>query len=115
MRADTSELDAFAARVGRAPSQAESQVSAALTTSAAHIVTEAKTRAPVRTGFLRGSIAVVPIGRLSVSVGATANYAAYVEQGTSRMAARPYMRPALEKELPVLKSALHGIAGVVAR
>ncbi|WP_288782258.1 HK97-gp10 family putative phage morphogenesis protein [uncultured Kocuria sp.] len=115
MRADTSELDAFAARVGRAPTRAESLVSSVLTASAAHIATEAKTRAPVRTGFLRGSIAVVPTGRLSVAVGATANYAAYVEQGTSRMAARPYMRPALEKELPALKTALHGIAGLVAQ
>lgn len=35
-------------------------------------------------------------GRTSVVVGASARYAKYVEYGTRRMRARPYLRPALE-------------------
>lgn len=53
----------------------------------------------VRTGRLRGSITFrVGIDALSpfVDVGSSVVYAAYVELGTSRMKARPYLRPALE-------------------
>lgn len=53
----------------------------------------------VQTGRLRGSItwrlgddAVSPY----VDVGTAVSYAAYVELGTSRMGARPFLRPALE-------------------
>lgn len=53
----------------------------------------------VRTGRLRGSITwrlgadfVSPY----VDVGSAVVYAPFVELGTSRMAARPYLRPALE-------------------
>ena len=50
-----------------------------------------------RTGYLRGS------GRVSESYGDfvnveyTAEYAAYVEMGTRKMGARPYLKPAVEK------------------
>jgi hypothetical protein len=53
----------------------------------------------VRTGRLRDSITWRPgIDGLSpyVDVGSAVVYAPYVELGTSRMAARPYLRPALE-------------------
>lgn len=53
----------------------------------------------VRTGRLRGSITWRP-GSDSVSpfvdIGSAVTYAPYVELGTSRMAARPFLRPALE-------------------
>lgn len=59
----------------------------------------AKRYAPVDTGELRSSIA----GSVSGStvkdctgrVEATADHAEYVEYGTSKMAAQPYLRPAL--------------------
>lgn len=53
----------------------------------------------VRTGTLRRSITWWPgIDELSpyVDVGSAVVYAPYVELGTSRMAARPFLRPALE-------------------
>lgn len=53
----------------------------------------------VVTGRLRASITWRP-GRDAISpyvdVGSAVVYAPYVELGTSRMAARPYLRPALE-------------------
>jgi hypothetical protein len=53
----------------------------------------------VRTGRLRGSI-TWRLGQDGLSpyvdVGSAVVYAAYVELGTRRMAARPYLRPALE-------------------
>jgi hypothetical protein len=53
----------------------------------------------VRTGRLRGSITWRPgLDAISpfVDVGSSVVYAPYVELGTSRMAARPFLRPALE-------------------
>lgn len=53
----------------------------------------------VRTGRLRGSITHAP-GKDGtgpyVDIGSNVNYAPYVELGTSRMGARPYLRPSLE-------------------
>jgi phage gpG-like protein len=53
----------------------------------------------VRTGLLRGSITWRPgLDAQSpyVDVGSAVVYAAFVELGTSRMQARPYLRPALD-------------------
>lgn len=53
----------------------------------------------VRTGLLRSSITWRPgLDAQSpyVDVGTAVEYAAFVEIGTSRMGARPYLRPALE-------------------
>ena len=53
----------------------------------------------VRTGRLRASITWRP-GQDALSpyvdIGSAVHYAPYVELGTSRMAARPFLRPALE-------------------
>lgn len=58
----------------------------------------AKRLAPVRTGRLRSSIThrVERRGRVVVgTVGTDVHYAPYLEFGTRRMRARPYLRPAL--------------------
>lgn len=65
------------------------------------IVHESATRiVPVRTGNLKGSLSVdvqsqpgAALGR----VGTNVEYAPYVEFGTDRMDARPYLRPALDE------------------
>ena len=63
-------------------------------------------RVPYKTGTLRLSISVgrpggpkgsfMP-GDLTAEVGPTAEYGAFVEYGTSRMRAQPYMTPASEQ------------------
>jgi len=71
--------------------------------AAMNIERNAKSLAPVRTGFLRNSIhAELPGGPMAY-VKAYAPYAHYVEYGTRRMHARPYMRPAVEQERARLK------------
>ena len=49
---------------------------------------------PVRTGNLKSSIAYDADDR-QVIIGSDVTYASYVEMGTSMMAARPYLRPAM--------------------
>lgn len=57
---------------------------------------EAKRRAPVRTGFLRSKITTKKAGKNAADVISAAPYAAYVEFGTSKMAPRAHLRPAIE-------------------
>lgn len=53
---------------------------------------------PVRTGNLRSSIAYDSDDR-QVIIGSDVTYAMYVEEGTSRMRPRPYLRPAIVNHL----------------
>lgn len=74
----------------------------------------AKQVVPVKTGTLRRSIhSVFSNGGLTGIVGPSVSYSAFVEFGTRRMAARPYMRPAAEQVLPgfttAVKRALGGL------
>lgn len=70
----------------------------------------ARQLAPVDTGVLRASISVGhPSGRdtrpgdLAVQVGPTAEYGAFVEFGTTRAGAQPYMTPAAERVGPAFE------------
>lgn len=67
---------------------------------------EAKRSAPVDTGFLRGSIQVAQVTEREATIGVAAEYGLYVEEGTSRAKAQPYLRPALEKAAKGLEAAL---------
>jgi len=55
----------------------------------------AKELVPVKTGFLRGSIHVEEMGELKAEVIADADYAEYVELGTTRQSPQPFLLPAL--------------------
>jgi HK97 gp10 family phage protein len=74
----------------------------ALEAGALLVVNDAKRRAAVDTGNLRRSLHVgdqqASGTDASVKVGTDVEYAPYVEFGTSRMAAQPYLRPALESQ-----------------
>lgn len=57
----------------------------------------AKMRCPVDTGNLRNSITHQMDGDTTVEIGTSVEYAPYVELGTYKMAARPYIVPAVEE------------------
>lgn len=59
---------------------------------------DAKPRAPVDTGNLRNSIQAQSTGELSAEVNVGAEYGPYVEFGTHKMAAQPYLSPAVEAQ-----------------
>jgi len=55
--------------------------------------------APYKTGTLRRSIRLeIKDQGLTAVVSATTNYAGYVEWGTRKMRAQPYMRPAFRRQ-----------------
>lgn len=59
------------------------------------IAADAQRFAPVDTGRLRESIHITDDGGDERTITAEADYAVYVEEGTSKMAAQPFLRPAL--------------------
>lgn len=60
---------------------------------------------PIDTGNLAGSITAT-IEEFSAQVQPAAEYAAYVEFGTWKMGAQPYMRPAGDKNAPKFEAAI---------
>ena len=62
------------------------------------ILEEAKNRCPVDTGELKNSLGIKVLDEeeLKVELGSEKDYAAYVELGTYKTSAQPYLRPALE-------------------
>lgn len=66
------------------------------------IQNEAQSRAPVRTGTLRGSIES-RTEDMRVEVVATTDYAAFVEFGTRNQEPQPFLTPAFELILPQIE------------
>jgi HK97 gp10 family phage protein len=106
---DVSELRKLSADLGKAGPKATALASVAVRKTALDIEADAKTLAPVDTGNLRNSIGS-DIQELSAEVGPTASYSAYLEYGTSKMSAQPFMGPAFERRAPGLEQVLGKIA-----
>ena len=86
------QLQAF---FSQAPEALVRAVTKATKDFASQVKEEAQLIVPVRTGFLRKSIFYRTLGPMQYTIGATASYAGYVEWGTSRMMAQPYLAPAI--------------------
>ena len=83
----------------------QTQMQNVLDQNGSEIVSYAQSIVPVHTGFLRDSIQYHVEGTV-LYVLAAAYYAKYVEYGTRHMKAEPYMRPALDNQLPQLRADL---------
>lgn len=62
------------------------------------------------TGATANSISAGMINGTTAEVGPTTHYAIFVEMGTSRMAAKPFMTPAAERNEPAFLAAIAQIA-----
>jgi len=78
------------------------QVYRQLASWAADVKALARQLVPVRTGHLRSSI-YAKISEWVAEIGAEATYALFVELGTRRMRAQPYLYPAIQQHLPRLE------------
>ena len=71
----------------------------------------AKAAAPVDTGRLRNSITHEQMSEDTEVIGTNVEYAPYVELGTSKMAARPFLRPAAENHTAEYKAIMQQVYG----
>ena len=78
-------------------------ISAALEAIGMQAESYAKLACPVDTGNLRNSITHQQADEMTEAIGTNVEYAAYVEMGTSRMEARPYLGPALTEHVDEYK------------
>ncbi len=77
----------------------ETQSRMAVKSSADRIAQRARSYAPVQTGALRNSIeSVSNLAGKEAEVRVNAPYAAYVEYGTYKMDAQPFLTPAVREE-----------------
>ena len=112
----TTGLDAYRTAMTLASTRVGAKAARATRKAAAGITRDAKALAPVDTGNLRSSIGMKVTGdgragAMRAEIGPTAHYGIFVELGTSRMAAQPYLRPATDRHVPAWVAALEQIAG----
>lgn len=71
----------------------------AMKTTTGKVQAQAKHIAPKRTGFMANNIGVEPVKKTATSVTGTVNakadYSSFVEYGTYKMSAEPFIRPAV--------------------
>ena len=72
------------------------------------IAASARQIVPVDTGALKSSIEIRQES-LKAHIGSDLHYAGYVEAGTSKMSAQPYLRPALMGNLHKIKRAFEAV------
>jgi len=80
-----------------------SKVSANLKTATLLVERDAKILCPVKTGTLKRSITHEFISDTKAQVGTNVEYAPFVELGTSKWAGKPFLRPALAKNLKAIR------------
>ena len=99
----------FSSRIPSIIAGLEAKASVVVRKTLADIEAGAKDKAPIDTGNLQNSIAGEMDGPLSGKVIAGADYAAYVELGTHKAAAQPFMVPSAEEARAPFKAALKQI------
>ena len=80
---------------------------------AASLIVEADAtlRAPVDTGNLRSSITHRVVSDEEAKIGTNVDYAPYLEYGTHKMAAQPYLRPALDSNKARIEKMIGDVIG----
>ncbi len=89
----------------------EQKSEASIEKAAEYTVREAQRDAPVDTGFLQNSISASKQGPLWFRVAVNASYGYWVEFGTTKMAARPFLIPAATKHAKNLVERLRRLNG----
>lgn len=118
MDIDASDLNKLAVTLEASTGQLGALASVAIKKAASDVEHDAKAFAPVDTGNLRNSISTTITGdgryaTMEAEIGPTAEYAAYVEYGTSTQAPAAYMGPAFDRHAGELVEVLEQITGRV--
>jgi len=102
VKCDVKGIEEFQQAMRNFDSGIQKHVHRLLASWAADVKASARQLVPVRTGHLRQSI-YAEVREWVVRIGAEATYAMFVEFGTRRMQARPYLYPAIQMYLPQLE------------
>lgn len=97
-------------RVPEISANLHSQAGRLVAQTARNIESLAKQRAPKDTGFLANSILAGQVAPFHWEVPVGADYGIFVEYGTSRMAAQPFLTPAVEQVRPAFEA---GVARLI--
>jgi len=97
-------------RLDQAAAEIQARAAALAAKAALDIEARARELAPVDTGALRNSIQAFEVDRFHWIVTSPVHYSAFQEYGTSRMAAQPYMTPALEAVRPIVEAQARRLA-----
>lgn len=88
------------------PAAVRRRLSLAVRKVAADVQARAQQVVPVDTGATKNSIRAKAVDELTSEVVVGTHYAAYLEFGTHKMPARPYLRPAVEAVRPAFEAAI---------
>lgn len=92
-------LDNLMAELGATAGATIEASALAMKTTTGNVQSHAKQIAPKRTGFMANNILVEPVKKTATSVtgivNAKADYSSFVEFGTYKMSAQPFIRPAV--------------------
>jgi len=104
--------EALADNIDRAPARIQTKAQRGLDKILADGTREARAFSPVDTGNMRAGIDWTRIG-LSGEFGAHAEYAPYVEEGTSTMAPHAFIGPAFDRQQPYFIAMTEALASEV--
>ena len=97
-------------------SRARQYVSQVVRKTAFDVEADAKNSVPVDTGNLKNSIQTEIASNFEATIGPRGvEYDMYVEFGTSRQTAQPYMTPAAENARPKFEQAMNNLVDVMGR
>lgn len=102
-------LEEFLKQVSRQPEIVKQIVSKEIDASAMRVEKKAKYYAAWDTGFMSTGIYSLKKSALLSQVISPAFYSIYVELGTRKMMAQPFMYPALEEDFPILMNRLRRV------
>lgn len=92
-------LDSLMEQLGTTAAKTIEAASSAMKLTTGQVQATAKQVAPKRTGYMANNISVEPVKKTATSVTGTvnakANYSSFVEFGTYKMSAEPFIRPAV--------------------
>ena len=113
MGVDASELRALAAELRQRAAAIPAKVDATTRAHGLQAAAIIQSNAPVDTGAHRAGIGMDILGLAHVEVGASSEYAPYLEYGTYRMAARPHVIAGVESVVPAWVAALEALGGEI--
>lgn len=92
-------LDKLMEELGATAEATIDAAASAMKTTTGQVQAQAKQIAPKRTGYMANNILVEPVKKTAASVTGTVNakadYSSFVEFGTYKMSAEPFIRPAV--------------------